>query len=111
MPDSVNTWHKLDKTKVTQSAIERDRLLIYRLNKYDLNNFECKSENEYSTVQKRLELSSDEYNKELNNFYATSRNLNIVLVKELSDLRIGGKITLKCTNEGRGKNNKKIMQV
>jgi hypothetical protein len=32
-------------------------------------------------------------------FFAITRKLAIVLVEDLSDLRIGGKLTLKCTNE------------
>lgn len=81
--------------------MEEDRLTIQRLNKYDLENFECVSEYENSVVTKRLYLNADEYKKEMNSFYATTRNLEIVLMRELSDLRVGGKITLKCTNEGK----------
>lgn len=80
--------------------MDEDRLTVSRLNKYDLENFECRSQYESSVVSKRLELNADEYKREMSHFYATTRNLEIVLVKELSDLRLGGKITLKCTNEG-----------
>lgn len=98
--DARNTWHKIDHSKPSQFRAEEDRLSISRLNKYDLSNFECRSEYENSQVKRRLELNGDEYKREMNNFYTTTRHLEIVLVKELSDLRLGGKVTLRCTNEG-----------
>lgn len=107
--DARNTWHKIDHSKPSQFRAEEDRLSIMRLNKYDLSNFECRSEYENSHAKRRLELNGDEYKREMANFYTTSRHLEIVLVKELSDLRLGGKVTLRCTNEGRKtpKENKK----
>lgn len=109
--DARNTWHKIDHTKPSQFRVENEgeRLTISRLNKYDLENFECRSESyeegggsgeQAHVATKRLELNADEYTRELAHFYATSRRLEIFVVPELSDLRLGGKVTLKCTNEG-----------
>lgn len=98
--DARNTWHKLDQGKPSQFRVDDDRLSITRLNKYDLENYECRSEYENSVISKRLELNAEDYKKEMSQFYATRRKLEIVLVPELSDLRTGGRITLKCTNEG-----------
>ena len=100
MPASNNWWIKIDPSKKSNSIIERNRLVINKLNKYDLNNFECVSEHDYLTKHKILELDREEYMRNVDNYFSNERNLNILLLNDVSDLRIGGIIYLKCTNEG-----------
>lgn len=65
-----------------------------------MNNYECYSESNRIKLIKNLELDAFEYFKESEYFFNLTRNLAIHLVKNMSDLKIGGKIALKCTNEG-----------
>ncbi|CAF0767900.1 unnamed protein product [Brachionus calyciflorus] len=98
-PNSVVRWHKKDNSKNSTSFIKGNRLTIKKLNKYDLNNYECHSESDRINLIKILELDSLEYHKETDYFYDSMRNLNIILSEDASDLRLNGKIVLQCTNE------------
>ena len=95
---ALNKWIKIDPKKNSKSIIDGDRLTIMRLNKYDLDNFECVSEFNSLTVHRHLELDADLYSRELKRFF-NSRNLKIHLVEDLTDVK-AGKVTLKCTDEG-----------
>jgi len=100
LPSGFNWWIKSDPTKITDSEIDGDRLIIHSLSKYDLDNFECVSDYGYRrTEYKRLKLDPLVYESELDKFYAKSKNLRIILLDELSEIRFGGRLFLKCTEE------------
>ncbi|RNA33971.1 hypothetical protein BpHYR1_035155 [Brachionus plicatilis] len=97
--NAITTWNKIDRTKSSVSSIKGNRLSIRKLNKYDLNNYECFSESTTVKLIKNLELDAVEYFKESEYFYNITRNLAIHLIKNMTELKIGGKVTLKCTQE------------
>ena len=99
MKSSTKQWSKIDSTKKSDSLIDGNLLILKSLNKHDLTNFECVSQNENLIIHKILNLNINDYNK---NFKHLNYNddLKIFIVKEMSDLRLGGKLTLKCANQG-----------
>jgi hypothetical protein len=99
LPQAINNWIKIDKSKKSNAVLDGDRLVIYRLNKYDLNNFACESREGTRRVERPLELDANEYYRQMDSFYMHTRNLNIILINEKSDLRMGGHLVLKCTDE------------
>lgn len=100
LPSGFNWWIKSDPTKITDSEIDGDRLIIHSLSKYDLDNFECVSDYGFRrTKYKQLKLDPMVYQSELNKFYEKTKNLRIVLLDELSEIRLGGRVFLKCTDE------------
>lgn len=99
LPQAINNWIKIDKVKKSNAVLDGDRLVIYRLNKYDLNNFACESREGTRRVERPLELDANEYYRQMESFYMYTRNLNIILMTEKSDLRMGGHLALKCTDE------------
>ena len=63
-----------------------------------MDNFECITRNEYLTIHKKLKLDPNEYFKNFKTL--NDRNPKIFIVNEQSDLKIGGRLTLKCGSEG-----------
>ena len=68
------------------------------MNKHDLDNFECVSRNEFLTLHNKLKLDQNEYSRNFKTF--TENDPKIFVIKEMSDMRLGGRLTLKCGNEG-----------
>ena len=98
MVSSLIWWSKIDTTKMSNSAIEGNLLILKSLNKHDLDNFECVSRNEFLTLHKRLKLDQNEYGRNFKTFIGNDPK--IFMVKDMSDMRFGGRLTLKCGNEG-----------
>lgn len=65
-----------------------------------MDNFECVSDFGFRrTKYKHLKLDPAIYESELAKFYEKAKHLRIILLDELSEIRLGGRVFLKCTDE------------
>jgi hypothetical protein len=94
----LNWWSKINLSKKSNSAIEGNLLILKSLNKHDLDNFECVSQNKLLTLHNKLKLDNNEYNRNFKTFIGNDPKISVI--ENMSDLRLDGRVTLKCGNDG-----------